>query len=207
MNLLLGYPTNSVESWFQRADSTLQGAFQSFVINAVTLGDGVGIANNRANVARPKSYSFLTTSDEYVRIFSAQCDRVHSYIAEKFEGLERTDEEQKDEVVESIAEVIGLVGEPAFGTVMLEAQQQQVDDPTRFGCLLRALALTDHQETEGQRINFLEGFTTSSDYGVKRAALDALGHMKAPEAKVALGRVEFEAGQDELKRLTAAMLR
>src|SRR5438067_1056820 len=104
MNYILGYPP---------APGTVvlfdNSAFASVNLNSSTATGTYSKADNRAPA--PPSYTFVTTSQQYMKIFSAQCDRVSNYIYGQLEHLDRSDDDQNEEIVDSIANVIDLVGE------------------------------------------------------------------------------------------------
>jgi hypothetical protein len=160
-------------------------------------------AGNRA--LTPSSYTFVTTTDQYMKIFSAQCDRVSTFISGELEQLDRSDDNYNEEVVDKIAFVINLVGEPAYMTASLEAKLLQ-EDRLRFGKLLLAIGSSTHKETEALRAEFLGKYATSGDPRIRNAALRALGRMKTDRAKSFLESArKSEAGESAY--LAAALLR
>ncbi|WP_439375382.1 HEAT repeat domain-containing protein [Bradyrhizobium sp. DASA03120] len=161
-------------------------------------------AFNRA-VASP-SYTFLTSFDQYQKIFSGQCDRVHSFIYGQLDNVDQSDDDQNEEVVDCIARVIDLVGEPASCTAVLEAGILK-ENLSALEPLLLAIGTSRHRDTEYLRAEALHGYAKDPDYRVRRAAVRALGRMKALPAKHALEEISSQKEMGEIALLAAAMLR
>ena len=179
-------------------------AFISISLNSSTASWEVTKANN-GTLAAP-SYTFFTNSnDQYLKIFSAQCDRVNNYIFGQLERVDRSDQDQNEVVADSIAGVIDLVGEPAACTALFEAHLL-TEEPAILEPLLLAIGSASHKATEPARIAALRQFANASNYRVRRAAIRALGRMKAPAAKQALRDISKNS-QGEIASFAAAFLR
>jgi hypothetical protein len=176
----------------------------SVIISAGTITSGNIGANNCPLV--PASYTFISTQDRYMNIFSAQCDRVGAFIYNKIDQLDRSDDDYNEVIVDSIADVIDLVGEPAYYTASLEAKILQ-EDAFAFERLLLAIASARHKETEDNRLQLLQQYAENSDPRVRRAAVRALSRMKSEGARKALQQIAAGADQGELTRLATAFLR
>lgn len=200
MNNLLHYALPSAGSSLLVDD----GTFASVPVNSSTASSVINKAYNRA--VAPPSYTFVSSFDQYQKIFSGQCDRVHSYIHGQLDNLDRSDDDQNEEVVDSIARVIDLVGEPASCTAMLEASILK-DNPSAFEPLLLAIGSSRHRDTELLRAEMLRRFVQDSDYRVRKAAVRALGRMKSSTAKRALEEVSKRKEMGEVALLAAALLR
>jgi hypothetical protein len=179
-------------------------AFVSINVNTSTASWGVTKADNRT--LAPPSYTFVSSStDQYTKIFSAQCDRVNNYIFGQLERVDRSDQDQNEVVADGIAGVIDLVGEPAACTALFEAHLL-TEEPTILEPLLLAIGSASHKETEAARIAGLRHFANASNYRIKRAAIRALGRMKAPAARQALREISKNS-QGEIASFAAALLR
>jgi len=154
----------------------------------------------------PPSFTFMTTLDQYTKIFSGQCNRMHSYIYGQLESIDRSDDDQNETIIDNIADIIDLVGEPASFTAMFEAGFLK-DDPSALEPLLLAIGTARQKETEDYRAETLRRFAQDSDYRVRRAAVRALGRMKSQAAKRALHDISNRPEAGEIAGLAAAMLR
>jgi HEAT repeat protein len=207
----LMYLRNPINATADQPGSSLivvnNATFASVNVNNMTAGTVVQ-ANNRAITSGSStfSYTFTGTYDEYSRIFSSQCNRVGTFIYNQLGQLDRTDEDQNEAIVDSIADVIALVGEPASGTAVLEAGVLK-DDWFLFEHLLLGIANADHKDTEAYRLQFLLQYVDDPDYRLKRAAIRALGRMKTEEAKKTLREISTISGGGELAMLATALLR
>jgi hypothetical protein len=161
-------------------------------------------AYNRA-ISSP-SYTFVTSFDQYAKIFSAQCDRVSNFIFGQLEQIDRSDDDQNEAIVDGIANVIGLVGEPAAYTALLEANILK-RDPTILEPLLLGIATARHKDTEAARVQELQRYAGDSNHRVRRAAVRALGRMGTETAKNALKEIRDRNQGAEIGRLAAALLR
>jgi HEAT repeat protein len=179
-------------------------AVASVNVSSSTANAALTKADNQAMA--PASYTFLTTADVYTRIFSAQCDRVSNYIFGQLEQLDRSDDDQNEGVIDNIARVIGLVGEPAAYTAILEARFLK-NEPFAFEQLLLALATARQKETEPDLVRTLFGYAEDGDYKVKRAAVRALGRMNTNAAKRALAEISLHNRGAEIGQYAAALLR
>ncbi|MEY9466331.1 hypothetical protein ABH973_006744 [Bradyrhizobium ottawaense] len=177
--------------------------FATVPVNSSTATVVACSALNRA-VSSP-SYTFVSSFDQYQKIFSGQCDRVHSYIYGQLDNLDQ-DDDQNEEVIENIARVIDLMGEPASGTAMLEASLLK-DNLNVLGPLLLAIGASCHRDTEYLRAEALRNYAKDPDYRVRKAAVRALGRMKALPAKRALEEISSQKETGELALLAEAMLR
>ena len=176
-----------------------------FALSANTgLSNTFTAATNKATV--PASYTFVTTHDHFVKIFSGQCDRVNSFIYDKLEHLERSDDDRNEDIVEDIAFVIDLVGEPASCTAAMEARLLK-GEPFMFERLLLAIATARHKETEADRLRVLRQYTDDKDYRIRRAAVRALGRMNTEAAKSALNEIRGREEGKELGHFAGALLR
>jgi hypothetical protein len=200
MNNLLNYAIANLGS-LTLSD---EGTFASVPVNSSTASNVVNKAHNRA--IAPTSYTFVSTFDQYQKIFSGQCDRVHTYIHGQLDNLDQSDDDQNEEVVDSIARVLDLVGEPASCTAMLEAGLLK-DNPSVFEPLLLAIGTSRHRDTEFLRAEMLRRYTQDSDYRVRRAAVRALGRMKSSTAKRALEDISKRTEMGEVALLAAALVR
>ena len=151
------------------------------------------------------SYTFVTSNEIYSKIFSAQCARVSAFVAENLERLDRADDDYNENIIELIANVIDLVGEPAYGTVSLEAQVQQ-RNAFVFERLLCAIAESRHKDTEFYRLELLRNYAEGADFRTKRAAVRALGRMKTDAARAALNEIGHNKSNAELAKLATAYL-
>lgn len=180
-------------------------AIASVVLNSSTANAALTKVDNKP--VAPASYTFVTTLDLYEKIFSGQCDRVSNYIFGQLERLDRgSDEDQNEVIIERIADVIDLVGEPAACTTVLEARLLK-QDPPMLEPLLLAIGSAQHKETEAGRVQILSQFASDSDYRVKRAAVRALGRMNTEAARRALVEISRHHERTEIGRFAAAMLR
>ncbi|SFV17282.1 HEAT repeat domain-containing protein [Bradyrhizobium arachidis] len=173
----------------------------------VTSSTAATILNEAFNrpVASP-SYTFVTSFDQYQKIFSGQCDRVHSFIYGQLDNLDQSDDDQNEEVVDCIARIIDLMGEPASCTAVLEAGLLK-ENLSAFEPLLLAIGASRHRDTEYLRAHALRGYAKDADYRVRKAAVRALGRMKALPAKQALEEISSQKDTGEIALLAAAMLR
>jgi HEAT repeat protein len=178
-------------------------AFVSINLGSSTTSTAVTKVVNAA--AASSSFTVVTTLDQCTRIFSAQCDRVSSYIFGQLERATPSDQDQNEVVANSIAGVIDLVGEPAAYTAVFEADLLR-NEPTVLEPLLLGIGSASHKETEGSRAAVLRQFADSSNYRVRRAAVRALGRMNTTPAKDALREIS-KNGQGEISQLAAAFLR
>jgi hypothetical protein len=179
-------------------------AFVSVSTSSSTACTALTNADNRG-LASPL-YTFVTSSDQYTKIFSAQCDRVSNLIFGQLEQVDRSDDDQNEAIIDSIANVIALVGEPAAYTALLEARLLQ-NDPTVLEPLLLAIATARHKETEPARIEVLQRYAGDANYRIRRAAVRALGRMGAEAARNALKEISNRNRGAEIGRLAAALLR
>jgi hypothetical protein len=161
-------------------------------------------AYNRA--VAPASYTFVTSLDQYQKIFSGQCNRVYNYIHGQLESVDQSEDSQTEMVIDNIANVIDLVGEPASCTAVFEASLLK-DNLSIFEPLLLAIGAASHKESEADRANVLSHYTQDSNYSVRRAAVRALGRMSAPAAKKALTEISIQKNSGEIGLLAAAYLR
>src|SRR5215467_1125830 len=124
MNHRFGTLTNStlipdVWQWWMIHDDVKATPFPMVVNDAPSANITATGTLIAANV--PLTYAFTSTLDQYSRIFSGQCDRVGAFIYNKLLQLNPSDEDENEAIVDSIADVIDLVGEPASGTAVMEA--------------------------------------------------------------------------------------
>jgi hypothetical protein len=199
MNIPLGYPVVLLDD----------SAFAPVNLNSSNLNSSAATgtfikAGNRA--LTPPSYTFVTTTDQYMKIFSAQCDRVSAFIHEKLEQLDRSDDDQNEEIVDSIANVIDLVGEPASCTAEMEARLLE-DESFIFERLLLAIATAHYKETEAYRLRVLRQYAGNANYLVRRAAVRALGRMDTEGAKRALREISGQKDGGEISHFAAALLK
>jgi len=180
-------------------DSTLT----TFRWTSDTANSAVTWAYNRP--VDPPSYTFTTNLDQSMKIFSGQCNRVSNYIYGQLELLDNSNDDQNETVVDCIASVIDLMGEPASYTAVFEARVLK-ENVSVFEPLLLAIATARHKETEAARIQVLRRFANDSNYRVKRAAVRALGRMNAAAAKNALTEISGQ-NSGEIALLAAASLR
>jgi HEAT repeat protein len=152
------------------------------------------------------SYTFVSSLDQCTKIFSAQCDRVSNFIFNQLEQIDRSDDDRSEAIAGDIANVIGLVGEPAACTAFLEANLLR-SDPTVLEPLLIAIATAQHKETETARVKLLQHFAGDANYRVRRAAVRALGRMGSDTARNALREISTRNEGAEIGRLAAALLR
>jgi hypothetical protein len=155
-------------------------------------------------VASP-AYTFATSYNQALRILGAQCNRVHNYIHGQLENVDRSDDDQNEMIVDKIARVIDLVGEPASCTAVFEAELLK-NNPNVFEPLVLAIGTARNKESEADRVQALRRYANDSNNRVKRAAVRALGRMDAPAARVALNDINRN-GTGEVAQLAAAMLR
>lgn len=200
MNNLLHYVLPNVSSRLVIDDV----AFASVPINSSTASNVVNKAYNRT--VAPPSYTFVSSFDQYQKIFSGQCDRVHSYIYGQLDNLDQSDDDQNEEVVDSIARVIDLVGEPASCTAMLEADILK-ENPSALVPLLLAIGTSRHRETEFLRAEMLRRYTQDADQRVRKVAVRALGRMSSLAARRALEDISKQKEMGEVALLAAALLR
>ncbi|MFT4116548.1 HEAT repeat domain-containing protein [Bradyrhizobium sp.] len=152
------------------------------------------------------SYTFTTSFVQYQQIFSGQCDRVHSFIHGQLDNVDQSDDDQNEEVVDCIAHIIDLIGEPASCTAVFEAGLLK-ENMSAFEPLLLAIGSSRHRETEYLRAEALHGYAKDVDFRVRKAAVRALGRMKALPAKQALEQISQQKDAGETALLAAAMLR
>lgn len=179
-------------------------AFLSVDLSSNTTSFAVTKVDNRA-LATP-SYTFASSNDQYTKIFSAQCDRVSNFIFGQLQQLDRSDEDQNETVVDGIANVISLMGEPAAYTALFEANFLK-SDPTVLEPLLFAIATAHHDETEADRVEMLKRYAGDVNYRVRRAAVRALGRMGTKAARNALREIGDSNAGTEMGRLAIALLR
>jgi hypothetical protein len=202
-----GYPTNAVALTGPNDATFAPISDDIFTFALVPVNNITGAVITAYNRALPsRSYTFTSTLDSYEKIFSGQCERVGAFINNKLEQLSRSNEDENEAIVDSIADVIDLVGEPAFGTALMEARVLK-DDWFLLEHLLLGIASAHHKETEPYRIQLLRYYANSHDYRLKRAAIRALGRMKSELAKSVLRQISTEDADREAKNLAAALLR
>lgn len=156
--------------------------------------------------APPASYTFITTFDIYQEIFSKQCARVGMFIYDSLEKLDRSDDDNNEEIIEHIANVIDIVGEPAVYTAALEANFLY-NNNFAFERLLLAIATSSHKETEAYRLELLRGYADNPDYRTRLAAVRALARMKTDGAKSELQKISSRTERGEIPQMAAALLR
>jgi hypothetical protein len=178
--------------------------FVSVNLSSSTAYSGVTAADNRT-LASP-SYTFVARSDQYTKILSAQCDRVSNHIFGQLEHVDRSDQDQNELIVDDIAEVIGLVGEPAAYAALFEAHLLK-EDPTVLEPLLLAIGSAHHKESEADRVQALRQYANDADYRIRRAAVRALGRMNTAVARSVLRDISSHNQGSEIGRFAAAMLR
>ena len=176
----------------------------NFTSTAVTAFSANGTAANRG--LTPSSYTFFSTEDMYQKIFSEQCARVSAFIYGYLEQLDRSDDDYNEKIIERISEAIDLVGEPASGTAVLEAQLLR-EDRFVFDRLLLAIASARHKETEPYRLNMLRGYAQSENPRTRRAAVRALGRMDSEGAKSVLREISRTKDRSEVSQMASAFLR
>jgi len=179
-------------------------AFTTFWLTSGTASNVVPMADNSAAVS--PSYTFLTTLDQSLKIFSGQCNRVSNYIYGQLEQVDFSSDDQNEAVADSIASVINLVGEPASCTAVFEANLLR-ENASMLEPLLLGIGSAHHKETENARVQVLRQFASDPNYRVKRAAVRALGRMSAPAAKAALTDISHQGNNGEIGLLAAACLR
>lgn len=200
------YPSNAGMYYISGGAS---GRVIGHTTTAATTFDSMGTvtvgASNSYSI-ESASYTFTSTIDQYKRIFSAQCVRVGKFVDQKLEQLDLDDDDKNEDVVDSIAQVIDLVGEPAFGTMLMEARILRGQGFT-FERLLLAIASSHHKETEGARLKLLQQYAADFDYRVRRAAVRALGRMDTEGAKKTLTEISSDNAGSEMGRFAGALLR
>jgi hypothetical protein len=203
---LVGYPPgmNTIATSSGKVFIFDNTVFASINVNSTAITGADTKANNHA--LKPISYTFMTTYDAYIDIYSRQCSRVGAFIYDQLDRLDRGDDDYNEEVVEQIASVINMVGEPAYMTAALEARVLE-DDRFRLGKLLLAIATSTNKETENERVEFLRRYLSSSDYRVKNSAVRALGRMKTDESKKLLQEISGSPERGEIAHLATALLR
>ncbi len=151
------------------------------------------------------TYNFwATTSEHYEKIFSAQCVRVGADIEDQLGNLDRSDDDCDEVVVDYIARIIDLVGEPAFLTAAVEAKCR-ANDPSTLEPLLLALATAKHKQTEGMRLDFVKDFAERPEYKVRRAAVRALSRFNSAQSKSVLKQIGLSSEQSEIGKMASAL--
>jgi hypothetical protein len=154
----------------------------------------------------PVSYTFTSSADQYQKIFSAQCSRVGSIINENLHQLDRSDDDYNETLVDQIAKLIDLLGEPAFLTAAMEAGCA-TDDAFALEPLLLAIASSTHKETENLRLELVKKYAERPDFKTKRAAVRALGRFKSANAKELLREISAKSGRSEIAQMANSLAR
>jgi hypothetical protein len=179
-------------------------AFVNLSSGTATTGQPVS-PSNTFSVTSP-AYTFVGPWFHLERIVSAQCNRVNKLIYSQLEQLDRSDDDRNEDIVDKIASIIDLVGEPASCTAAIEAKLLE-DDPFTFERLLLAIATAHHKETEADRLKLLREYAAASDHRIKWAAVRALGRMNTEDARNTLQEISAKHGSTELSYLATALLR
>jgi hypothetical protein len=204
MNLTPGFPLSTMVPRSGQVVIFDDSAFASVTLTSNTANTAVTRADNRA-LAAP-SYTFVSYADQYTTIFAAQCDRVSNYIFGQLERVDRSDQGQNETIVDAIADVIGLVGEPAAYTALFEARLLK-DEPTVLEPLLLAVGSAHHKESEADRVQALNHYADDPNYRVKRAAVRALSRMNTESARNALREISDRNQGKEIGHFATALLR
>ncbi len=150
------------------------------------------------------TYAFMSSAEQYEKIFSAQCSRIGSVINDRLQNLDRADDDYNESIIDYIARIIDLVGEPAFLTAAVEARCAE-DNAAMLEPLLLAIASAKHKESEGMRLDAIKNFAERSDFRTQRAAVRALSRFNSPNSKALLKQIGANYNQSEIGKMATAL--
>jgi hypothetical protein len=121
-------------------------------------------------------------SQTYIDILRRQYNRVCRFLEDAVNHLNSTDDDFNEEVVEQIAAIIDLVGEPALFAVDQQLKSPQRDYSTAEKFLL-AIASARENETEDARTAVIAEHAQAKDNAIRYAAVHALARLGTKDAR------------------------